>query len=90
MTDEKEKQEPTSDNSGAGNNPSTTSMLERGESIVERMEKANAEAQKLIAQQTELATRNVLGGRAVAGQKSQTEDEKEDEEALLTAKNFFP
>lgn len=42
-------------------------VLTKGEEIAKRIETANIESSKILAQQQELAARNLLGGKSDAG-----------------------
>ena len=44
------------------------SLIKQAEAVVERMEKANAEAKEILIRQEELAMQNLLGGKSDAGQ----------------------
>lgn len=47
---------------------SPLNALDRAEAIASRMEAANQRAEELLKANTEIATRNILGGRSEAGQ----------------------
>ena len=56
MEDEKKEEEKTEEQS-----------LPKLSEMVDRLEKANAEAKEILARQEELAARNLLGGKTDAG-----------------------
>lgn len=82
-TTEGEKTEVKPANTGEGNKPQTTPLIDIANAAAERMEKANEETARLVARQEELEQRRALGGRSEAGNapKQKTDDEKWAEEA---------
>jgi len=60
----------------------TESLVE----VADRLEKANAEAREILNEQREMAARNLLGGRADAGQTQQLSEEDKKKQG---AKEFW-
>lgn len=56
----------TTDN-GAGSQPEATTLVDRADALVKRMEAANAEAKTLLERQERILANERLGGRSVAG-----------------------
>lgn len=74
MADEKEKQEkPKEEKQEEEKKTAEPSFIE----AVERMEKANAERKEILEREEQLATKNLLNGRADAGQTTKEEKKVE-------------
>ena len=67
MDEENKEQKPTED-SGDGDKPATTPLIDIANAAAERMEKANEETARLQAVQAERDQRIALGGRGEADQ----------------------
>ena len=78
--EEKQEEEPKpTEDSGDGDKPTTTPLIDIANAAAERMEKANVETAKLLQRQEELEQRRALGGRAEAGQEPQKKEETDEE-----------
>ncbi len=85
MDEEKkeEKQEEESkpaEDTGEGDKPATTPLIDIANQAAERMEKANEETARLQAVQAERDQRIALGGRAEAGSQPVEKPKETDEE----------
>ena len=80
MDDEEteEEQKPAED-TGEGDKPATTPLIDIANQAAERMENANKETARLQAVQAERDQRIALGGRAEAGQETQPKEETDEE-----------
>jgi len=67
-TTEEKKPEITTETEDAGSKPSSTPLLDVANAAAERMEKANAETERLQIRQDEIDARKALGGQSEAGQ----------------------
>lgn len=84
-TDEVKKEEPTSTDSGNGNQQGEASLLTAADMYAKRLEEANKRGEEILKRQEELYTRIVLGGRTTAGKPQKTAEEiaKEEEDKII-------
>ena len=83
MDEKKETKQPTED-TGAGNLPQTTPLIDAANAAAERMEKANQEAALILSRQEALEQRRRLGGGSEAGKEN--EPQMSDEEKASRAR----
>ena len=83
---ETEEEQPAED-TGTGNLPATTPLIDIANQAAERMEKANEETARLLARQEELEQRRALGGRAEAGKPSEPVEDSPKEYAEKVMSN---
>ena len=86
-TEAETKEEQPAEDTGAGNLPTTTPLIDVANLAAERMEKANEETAKLLARQEELEQRRALGGRAEAGQEAKPKEETNEDYAKKVMSN---
>ena len=67
------------DNAGGDFTPTST-LLDRADSINQKLEKNLEEARKIAARQEEIAARMIISGRAAAGTPQKTPEDKKQEE----------
>ena len=67
IEDETKKEEPVADESGEGDKPKATSIVDKASEVAKRMENANERAEEILLKQEELAAKTMLGGHAEAG-----------------------
>lgn len=83
-TDEEKTEEPKpTEDSGDGDKPTTTTLVDEANLAAERLEEANKRKTELLKQEEELIAKRRLSGEAEAGQESvkKSEDEKWAEDA---------
>jgi len=78
-TDKVEKEKPTKD-SGEGDKPKTTTLIDDANLAAERLEAANARKAELIRQEEELLIKRRMSGTTEAGQKPEEKEKISDEE----------
>ena len=86
---EENKEQPAHENSEAGIQPGTTSMLERADNLAKRIEEGNKQLAELLRKQEEVLSRQLLSGRAEAGnpqQQPKIETPKEYAERIMKNK----
>ena len=75
MDEEKEKKpedkEPETAEAGAdeGDEPKATTLLDKADAVSKKLEEANIKTEELLKRREELAAKEMLGGRADAGEK---------------------
>lgn len=83
-------EEQTTNNTGEGNKPEATSIVERADSIAKRLEDSEKRIDEKLKQLQDLEARRVLGGRAEAGQAPIVKEETAKEYANRIMKNNIP
>ena len=78
--DETENKEPTGDKSGDGDKPKATSLLDKTNETVERLEKANEKREELLDRQEKMLSDKMLGGDSKAGEGTPVKKKLTDEE----------
>jgi len=86
MNEENQKEQPT-DNSGKGNKPTSTPLINSANEAAERLEKANAVKDELLQREEELASQRTLGGRAEGGTETKPKEETPQEYAARVMAN---
>jgi len=79
-TAEEKPAEQPADNTGAGNFTPTSTLLDRADMLVQKLEKANEESARILKRQEEIAARMIISGRAVGGTPQKTTEEKAQED----------
>jgi len=82
-----EEEQTTTTDTGAGDKPEGTSLIEGANASAERIEKANAEQKALLDRQEELMARQRLGGNSNAGKKEEEPVEDTPEEYVKKVMN---
>ena len=59
----------------AGNQPETISLIDKADSVAKRMEEANKKSEELLARHEAILARQLLGGRAIAGEPMKTKEQ---------------
>ena len=75
LTNEEEKKPDTPDNSGEGDKPESTQLIDDANLAAKRLEEANKKQEDLLNRQEELAAKTALGGKAEAGGEAEKEPE---------------
>lgn len=76
----------TETNTSTGSVSSTDSLVERADSIAKRVEEANKQAGEYLKRMEEIVTRNLLSGRADAGQPTKTPEQERQDKIAAEAK----
>ena len=72
--------EETKDNSGDGDKPKSTSLIDKANETLKGMEAANKKTEELVERQEALAADKMLGGESEAGGENKPEVKKETDE----------
>lgn len=78
--EEGEKSTGTDVNNSVGNTPKSSSVLDRTDALVKRLEEANKVAERHLAKQEELYARQKLGGNSEAGKSPEKQKEESPED----------
>lgn len=91
MSEEQKTEQPTGD-IGAGSKPEAAGLVDKAYSAAERLELANRKTEELLARQEALYSKQLLGGRADAGQqvKPKTTEDIAQEKADAVMQKWFP
>lgn len=63
------------------------SLIERADEVAKRIEKGNKDFAELLKRQEAILSRNLLSGRAEAGQPQKTPEQQQEEEVALKVKD---
>lgn len=83
--DEEEKKQDTTENTGDGNKPETTPIIDEANKAAERMEAATKELKTQNDRQEQFLAKKALGGSAEAGKPSEKKEEKLSDEKYAEA-----
>jgi len=78
-TNEKEEPENSVTTENDGDKPQEVGLIDKANSAAERLEKANKKQEELILRQEEITAKQMLSGRADAGQTSEKKEETDKE-----------
>ncbi len=70
-----EEPEKPAENTGEGDKPKTTTLVDEANSAAKRLEEANKRKAELLRQEEELEARRALGGRSEAGGEATKKEE---------------
>ena len=79
-TDENDKTENSAGDTGEGDKPETSSIVERADAVAERLEKANEERKAIIAREEEIMARKALGGKSEGATQPKSNEPMSDKE----------
>jgi len=67
MDEEKPEEKPTAEDTGEGDKPTSTPVIEQANEAAERMERANKQMEENLTRQEQIIASNRLGGTTDAG-----------------------
>ena len=86
----KQRSESTPADANEGVQPKAIGLINKGSDVAEMIEKANAEARKILEEQKEFTAKQMLAGRANAGsgETEKTQEDKDKEQADSIIANY--